>query len=208
MFPATSVPQSLVDHVQHLGPFTVAYELQGRPRTGLPSHPTSGRDFRTRITSVLAKLMADCRIGHLLVAGPEQVLLEALADTASPPPPVTIWLDAGCTNDVASGVSGNIPRGLDASVVMAPELPTPRGSCPALLTLGLHVSGLSYVAPVVRPLLSYFDSRVRGEVVLIDPTDGDPAAVPVGWPAIWTHKYFTHVYSSAPTDLESGRRAS
>jgi hypothetical protein len=208
MFPATSVPQSLVDHVQHLGPFTVAYELQGRPQAGLPSHPATGRDYRTRIRGALAKLTADCRIGHLLVAGPEQVLLEALADTAAPPPPVTIWLDAGCATEVTASVSSNIPRGLDANAVMAPELPTPRGSCPALLTLGLHVSGLSYVAPAVRPLLSYFDSRVLGEVVLIDPTDGDPTAVPAGWPAIWTQKYFTHVYSSAPTDTQSGRRAS
>lgn len=207
MFPATSVPQSLVDHVQHLGPFTVAYELQGRPQTGLPSHPAVGRDFRTRIRSALAELTADCRIGHLLVAGPEQVLLEALTDTATAPP-LTIWLDAGCTTDVAASVSSNIPRGLDANVMMAPELPTPRGSCPALLTLGLHVSGLSYVAPAVRPLLSYFDGRVRGEVVLIDPTDGDPTAVPAEWPAIWTQKYFTHVYSSAPTDTQSGRQAS
>jgi hypothetical protein len=207
MFSATSVPQSLVDHVQHLGPFTVAYELQGRPQAGLPSHPAIGCDFRTRITNVLAKLTADCRIGHLLLAGPEQVLLEALADTAAPPP-VTIWLDAGCTADVAAGVRTNIPRGLDANVMIAPELPTPRGSCPALLTLGLHVSGLSYVAPAVRPLLSYFDSRVRGEVVLIDPTDGDPTAVPADWPAIWTQRNFTHVYSSVPTDMKSGRRAS
>lgn len=207
MFPATSVPQSLVDHVKHLGPFTVAYELQGRPQTGLPSHPATGRDFRTRIRNALTKLAAECRIGHLLVAGPEQVLLEALADTATRPP-LTIWLDAGCTTDIAASVSGNIPRGLDANAVMAPELPVPRGSCPALLTLGLHVSGLSYVAPAVRPLLGYFDSRVLGEVVLIDPTDGDPAAVPADWPGIWTRKYFTHVYSSASTDPRSGRRAS
>lgn len=207
MFPATSVPQSLVDHVKHLGPFTVAYELQGRPQTGLPPHPAIGRDFRTRIRSALAKLTADCRIGHLLVAGPEQVLLEALADTRTPLP-LTIWLDAGCTTDIATSVSSNIPRGLDANAMMAPELPTPRGSCPALLTLGLHVSGLSYVAPAVRPLLSYFDSRVLGEVVLIDPTDGDPTAVPADWPAIWTQKYFTHVYSSASADTQSGRRAS
>jgi hypothetical protein len=207
MFPVISVPQSLVDHVKHLGPFSVAYELQGRPQSGLPSHPANGRDFRARIRSALARLAADCRIGHLLVAGPEQVLLEALADTETPPP-LTIWLDTGCTTDVAASVRNNIPHGLDANAVMAPELPTPRGSCPALLTLGLHVSGLSYVAPTVRPLLSYFGGRVLGEVVLIDPTDGDPTAVPADWPAIWTQKYFTRVYSSTPTGTQSGRRAS
>src|SRR2546421_3985730 len=88
-----ALPGVLVDHVERRGPSTVAHEIRPSGVPDLPVSPLCGPNMLHRIEDASVALLDDRRVGHLLIAGPEQIMIKALACLRALVA-ATLWRDA------------------------------------------------------------------------------------------------------------------
>lgn len=188
---------ALASHLAHLGPFTTGDELArlGAPtQPGLPSVVPSNRSIRAAIAALLVRLSGELSLRHLIVPGPELVMLEAIGDVL-PGVATTVWLAPGVDTSVRASVTANLPRTIDGEVTVAPELPRLRERGPvALVALGLHAGFLTRVPAQTKALLEQMlAGGLQAEVVLLDPLECDGRRQPPGFASVYTARTFTRV---------------
>ncbi len=195
--------QSFIDE---LGPLTVLQELSNIQQNlsvldqdlmqTLPVDPgflkNEGFDLAAMLTEQTISSHKIHQKSQIIIAGPELVLLEALAATQQSLS-VALALNDSLPSCAAERITLNIPDKLDVQTFQIPNIPSSlKPTDSVLLATAFYAGGqLAIIPAALRNVLNYYRNFFFGEIILINPFPFAVHARPEGWVTINIADYFT-----------------
>lgn len=195
--------QSFIDE---LGAVTVLQELSDTKQNLavldqdlmqiLPIDPSFLKKEKLNLAATLAEQAVTVQKiyqkSQIIIAGPELVLLEALAATQSDLS-ISLALNDTLAMSAAERVTLNTPDRLNVQIYQIPSIPKalkPTNSI--ILATGFYAGGQLALIPVaLRNILNFYRTFFFGEIILLNPFPFAVHARPEGWVTINISDYFT-----------------
>ncbi len=192
--------------IEELGPLTVLQELSHVEQNlsvldqdlmqALPVDPGFLKKEGLNLAAMLTEQAIASKKIHqksqIIIAGPELVLLEALAATQQPLS-VALALNDSLPSSAAERITRNIPNTLQVQTFQIPNIPSSlKPTHSVLLATAFYAGGqLAIIPSALRNILNYYRNFFFGEIILINPFPFAVYGRPEGWVTINIADYFT-----------------
>ena len=192
--------------IDELGPITVLQELSHIRQNltildqdlmqVLPVNPSFLKTEALNLAACLTKqVIATNKIhqkSQIIIAGPELVLLEALASTQEKLS-IALALNDALPLAAKERIILNTPDTLKVKIFQIPAIPNAlKPTSSIILATGFYAgSQLALIPATLRNILNFYRNFFFGEIVLINPFPFAVHARPEGWVTINISDYFT-----------------